>query len=133
MPISYTIDRSRRLIRTRCYGLVTLAEVLDHFHVLKSDPDCAANLDVYLDLRDMASSPTAEQIREASGGPEILRGIVRFGCCAVVADRDAIYGMARMWEVLVEKSFTSVMVFRSDEEAEAWLTLCRMRNESDPD
>ena len=119
MPVSYAIDEG--IIRTRCYGAVTLAEVLNHFQNLRDDPNRAGHLDVILDLRDVTSSPTADQIRQASRGPELLRGILNFGFCAIVASRDVIFGMARMWAVFVEGYFTQVEVFRSVAEAEIWL------------
>ena len=130
MPVSYTIDKEAGLIRTRCEGNVTLAEVLNHFQVLKDDPERPNHLDVFLDLREMTSSPTADQIRAASRGPRFLGGPGKFGFCAIVADRDVIYGMSRMWAVFVGQMFTEVMVFRSAPEAEIWLTQCRTRNRS---
>jgi hypothetical protein len=125
VPVSYTIDKEAGLIRTRCEGNVTLAEVLNHFQVLKDDPERPNHLDVFLDLREMTSSPTADQIREASRGPRFLGGLVKFGFCAIVVDRDVIYGMSRMWAVFVEQMFTEVVVFRSVAEAEIWLKQCR--------
>ena len=125
MPVFYTIDKTAHLIRTRCHGNVTLREVLDHFLALRNDPERAGNLDVLLDLREMTSSPTAKEIRQAGRGPDILRGVLRFGCCAILVDSEVMYGMARMWEMLVETSFAAVMVFRSAADAEAWLLLHR--------
>jgi hypothetical protein len=121
MPISFELDRTVALIRTRCYGDTTLKEVLDHFQILRETPGLPNQLDVFLDLRDITSSPTAEQIRAASEGPGALGGIASFRYCAIVADRDAVYGMARMWGVFAERFFTEVSVLRSAEEADAWL------------
>lgn len=125
MPISYTIEKAAGLVRTRCYGEVTLAEVLNHFQILKDDPDRASHVDVLLDLRDVIQSPTADQIREASHGLEVLSGTLSFGYCAIVASRDVVFGLARMWAVFVERLFTQIEVFRSATEAEIWLTLQR--------
>jgi len=121
VPVSYDIDKDARLIRTRCYGDVTLSEVLSHFRVLKDDPERPDRLDVLLDLSEMTSSPTADQIRSASDGPKAMQGLLRFGNCAIMASRDVIFGMARMWAVFVEPLFTEVRVFRSSTEAVVWL------------
>jgi hypothetical protein len=121
VPISYAIDRVAQLIRTRCYGDVTLSEVLNHFQALKTDSERSNHLDVLLDLHEVTSSPTADQIRAASEGPDKLKGLLSFGYCAIVASRDVIFGMARMWAVFVEHLFTEVAVFRSSTEAEVWL------------
>ena len=85
---------------------------------------------MFLDLHEVTSRPTAEEIRIASKEPGALQGTVTFGCCAIVVDRDALFGMARMWGILAEGSFVSVNVFRSTTEAEAWLEAQRLK-ESD--
>lgn len=130
MPISYQIDRTAALIRTRCYGHVTLHEVLGHFRDLRQESALPKRLDVFLDLHEVTSRPTAEEIRIASKEPGALQGTVTLGCCAIVVDRDALFGMARMWGILAEGSFVSVNVFRSTTEAEAWLEAQRLK-ESD--
>jgi len=121
MPISYELDRAASVIRTRCYGELKLAEVLDHFRQLRAEPDLPQHLDVFLDLRDSSLVPTAKQIEAASGGPGVLNGVLCFRYCSIVADRPALYGMARMWGILVERFFAEVNVFRTTEEADAWL------------
>jgi hypothetical protein len=130
VPISYQIDRTAALIRTRCYGHLTLHEVLGHFRDLRQESALPKRLDVFLDLHEVTSRPTAEEIRIASKEPGALQGTVTFGCCAIVVDRDALFGMARMWGILAEGSFVSVNVFRSTTEAEAWLEAQRLK-ESD--
>lgn len=130
MPISYQIDRTAVLIRTRCYGHVTLDEVLGHFRDLRQESALPKRLDVFLDLHEVTSLPTAEEIRIASKEPGALQGTVTFGWCAIVVDRDALFGMARMWGILAERSFAAVNVFRSTTEAEAWLEAQRL-TESD--
>lgn len=130
MPISYQIDRTAALIRTRCYGHVTLHEVVGHFRDLRQESALPKRLDVFLDLHEVTSRPTAEEIRIASKEPGALQGTVTFGCCAIVVDRDALFGMARMWGILAEGSFVAVNVFRSTTEAEAWLEVQRLK-ESD--
>ena len=130
MPISYQIDRTAALIRTRCYGHVTLNEVLGHFRDLRQESALPKRLDVFLDLHEVTSRPTAEEIRIASQEPGALQGKVTFGWCAIVVDRDALFGMARMWGILAEGSFVAVNVFRSTTEAEAWLEAQRLK-ESD--
>jgi hypothetical protein len=132
MPVSYTLDQAAGLIRTRCSGDVTLSEVLHHFQELKEDPERPSNLDVFLDLREMTSSPTAGEIRQAGWGPHDVRGVIRFGYCAIVAEREILYAMARMWEMLVENFFLEVVVFRSASEAEIWLAVKRAQTPSAP-
>jgi hypothetical protein len=130
MPITYEINRAASLIRTRCYGHVTLADVRDHFKVLALDPDRPDHLDVFLDLREMTSPIKAEEIREASKTISRVPPSLRFGACAVVAERDALYGMSRMFSVFAEPFFRVIQAFRSAPEAEAWLAEQRAQTQS---
>jgi hypothetical protein len=41
---------------------------------------------------------------------------------ALVADQDLIFGLARMWELLIDAAERETMVFRKREDAEAWIT-----------
>ena len=50
-----------------------------------------------------------------------IRGKIRFNACAILACRDALFGMMRMFEVLAEDSFRVTRTFRTATEAETWL------------
>jgi hypothetical protein len=121
MPITYQIDRARALIRTRCAGNVIIDEIGAHFQQLSQDADRPERLDVFLDLREMTSSPSAAQIRQASEIIAYQPVPIQFGACAVVAQRDVLYGMSRMFSVFAERFFTAIHAFRSAAEAETWL------------
>ena len=121
MPVVYEIDRENKIIRTRCIGPVTLAEVVDHFRTLVQDPNRPECLDVLLDLSEETSVPTKEELEEVTRALHNARSKVQFGSCAIIAVKDALFGMARMWEVFAERYFHGTYVFRSIPEAEAWL------------
>jgi hypothetical protein len=40
---------------------------------------------------------------------------------AIIAPREVDYGMARMWQILIEETGWETMVFRSFDEADSWL------------
>ncbi len=121
MPITYQIDRVRQLVCTSCTGAATLDEVLQHFAVLTQDPNCPEQLHVLLDLSEMTSLPASEQLRTVA--LEIGRIVprVKFLNCAIIASRDALFGMARMFEVFAEEYFQATRVFRTREEGLIWL------------
>jgi cupin superfamily acireductone dioxygenase involved in methionine salvage len=121
VPVIYTIDAKEKLIRTRCIGNVTLAEVVAHFRELEADPNSAAPLDVLLDLSETGSLPDTGQIAAVAEEISRIQARVRFKACAVVAQRDALFGMLRMFEVRAEPHFHAIRVFRAFDEAEAWL------------
>jgi hypothetical protein len=122
VPVTYIIDNTRKLIRTTCKGIVTLEDVVDHFSNLKGDPDCAGQLDVLLDVREANSLPETDQLRIVNLHVAKIRRKVEFGMCAIVANRDAMFGMMRMFAVFAEKHFRAIRVFRETAEAEEWLT-----------
>lgn len=121
MPVIYAIDAARRIVRTRCEGAATLAEVLGHLRTLAEDPACPDRLDVLLDLSGQETLPEAPQLRRVSEEIARVRDRVRFGACAIVAPSSALFGMLRMFEVFVEGQFRVTRVFRGVAEAEEWL------------
>jgi hypothetical protein len=125
MPVTYSIDLNKKLIRTKCIGAVTLSEVIDHFGQLSHDPACPEYLDVLLDLSQETSLPDTHQLQSVAHEIMRVRERVRFGLCAVVADKDALYGMLRVFEVMAQDHFRAIHVFRSYEEAESWLNMTK--------
>lgn len=121
MPVTYELDRGFPLVRTRCTGDVTFAEVADHCRELEHDASLPDRLDVLLDLTDMESIPESAQLRSLAGEVEQLRKKVRWGACAIVAKSDVLFGMSRMFQVFVEGHFVHSSVFRGIDEAERWL------------
>jgi hypothetical protein len=113
MPVTYAIDAQERVIRTRCIGMVTLAEVVGHFRELERDPDCVGRLDVLLDLSETNSLPRTQDIQAIPNELARIREKIRFEACAIVASTDALFGMLRMFEVLAERYFRVIHVFRS--------------------
>src|SRR5262249_57194633 len=92
MPITYQIDKSRGIIRTRCVGDVRLPDVLAHFRQLQIDDDRPSRLDVVLDLTDTTTLPSSEQLREVSEAIRRIQKDLQFGACAIVTDSDAWFG-----------------------------------------
>ena len=121
MPVVYKIDAARKLTRTTCSRPLTFTEVIEHFRTLKEDPACTGRLDVLLDVSDVDALPDSGQFGPVSAELDAVRGKVQFGLCAIIATRDAMFGMMRMFEVAAEPYFRAIRVFRDAAEAQAWL------------
>jgi hypothetical protein len=121
MPVTYELDRERRLIHTRCVGAVLLSEVLQHFADLRDDASLPTQLSVLLDLSEMSTAPDRERLRAVVNEVKSIGPERRWGALAIVARTDLLFGMSRIFGIFVEDSFTSTGVFRRREEAEAWL------------
>jgi len=122
MPIEYSIDVPSALIVTRCIGHVTVAEVLAHFHELPRVWPPVDRLDVMLDLMKLTSLPTLKELHDVASEIEVQIGPRRFGRCAVITDRDALFHSMQMFEVLVNRLFDQIRVFRTTLDAVTWLS-----------
>src|SRR5438132_5438250 len=118
MPVTYVIDTEEKLIRTSCIGNVTLNEVIAHFRTLERDPVCPDILDVFLDLSETTSLPLSGQISAVAVEISRIKKKVRFNACAVVATRDALFGMLLMFYVVAGPYFSSILVLRVASDAE---------------
>ena len=125
MPVTYKIDADKRTVRTKCVGFVTLREVIDHFRTLDQDCERPDLLDVLLDLSEVESLPETHQISAVITEMKRIQIRLRFGACAIVANRDALLGMMRIFEALGEECFRVTCTFRAVREAEAWLVAQR--------
>ncbi len=121
MPVTYSINLYDKIIRTTCSSPLTFAEVIGHFRELHQDPACAGYLDVLLDLSEADALPESGQFGAITAELSAIRAKTQFGICAIVATRDAMFGMMRMFEVLARPYFLATRVFRGGPEAEAWL------------
>ena len=130
MPVTYKIDAARRLIHTTCSRPLTFTEVIEHFRTLKEDPACTGHLDVLLDVSEVDALPDSRQFGPVSAELDAVRAKVQLGLCAIIATRDAMFGMMRMFEVAAEPYFRAIRVFRGALDAQAWLVSQPMDEDS---
>ena len=122
MPICFSIDPRAALIKTIGSGHVTLTEVQEHFRELVKAWPAVPRLQVLLDLTECASLPDFQQLRTVVSQMDASGGRHRFARCAIVASRELLYGMLRVFEVMADTKFVAVRVFRAETEATEWLS-----------
>lgn len=132
MPITYQIDFGQNLLRTTAVGDVTPKEVINHFWALARDEQFPERPDVFLDLSAMDSLPATHELSIVIGEMKRVGAKLRFGACAILARRDALFGMMRVFEALAEEFFRETRTFRDATEAEIWLAALRQRAERNP-
>ena len=125
MTVTYELDRESDFIHTRCTGNVTLEEVLRHFQELETEPSLPERLDVLLDLDEMQTLPETNELSSVVSAVQRLEARLKWGACAIVASRDALFGMSRVFEAFAEGRFSSSCVFRRHDKAERWLASVR--------
>ena len=121
MPITFDIDPAAGLIRTIGSGHVTLGEVQEHFAGLAAAWPGDRRLDVLLDLSQCTSLPDFSQLRSVVAHVDASGGRNRFDRCAIVASRELLYGLLRVFEVMADRRFAAVRVFRTETDAAEWL------------
>jgi len=121
MPVTYTIDAEEKVIRTSCTNPLTLPDVLDHFRALREDPEFFGSLDVLLNVSEVDALPERTQLGAVITDLGTVVKKASFGACAIVASRDAMFGMMRVFEVFAGRYFRAICVFRELAEAEQWL------------
>ncbi len=80
-----------------------------------------------VDLTDVTELRiTSEDVRAIAAECHITARLAPHAAVAIVAPRDALYGMARMWEILVEGTGWDIRIVRLREEALDWLRPVRL-------
>ena len=120
MPASYRIDKSLGLVFTKGEGVLTGQDIRTHELRLREDPDFDPSYNQLIDLRDVI---------EFAASTEEMRTISTYHISneksrrAIVAEKDAHFGMARMYEMLRGVKPDQITVFRDMAEARHWLGL----------
>jgi hypothetical protein len=126
MPAEHRFDESTRLMTTRLWGDISDDDILGLARTIAEDPNIGPGTREILDLREVErATVTRDALRAAAdinlSHPDKFKG----NRTAIVATRDAHYGLAKMYSHLMAamEAPTRVRVFRTIEEAREWLSL----------
>jgi hypothetical protein len=118
MPASYAIDPEQKLVLSRIWGTPTEEEILDHGCRLRADPCFRPDFRQLLDMSELKQIQIShEKVRQAARDQFFSPGVRR----ALVAQSDAVFGMARMYAIASEGEGQTIEVFRDCSEAKVWL------------
>jgi hypothetical protein len=120
MPLSFVIDKQRKLVVSTASGLVTYSEIAAHQVQLKNDPDFDPTFDQLVDATGVTKiSVKVEEIQTVARQRLFAAGSRQ----AFATSSDFVYGMARMFEIYREASGSGrpVRVFSSLDAAQEWL------------
>jgi hypothetical protein len=120
MPVTYQIDKSRRLATIVGSDEIDLAAARSIVARLSKDPDCDCSLNILIDVTEMATDPTPAQVRTLVSWfhPRPSRNANKV---AIVVANSLHFGMARMASLLSEAQNAEVHAFLEMEKALAWL------------
>ena len=123
MPVTYAIDAARQVVWTVASGVVTYPEVVHH--LVEEERDDALGLAEVIDARAATTKLTSDEVRSLVALTDTLLRKGRFGALALVTEIDMAFGMARMYQILVESLPVEIGVFRDLGDAVAWLDTVR--------
>jgi hypothetical protein len=125
LPIVYSIDGVRGIVHTTMTGKVTLAEVLAHFQEVAADPAYRPHFDGFSDYSDAELvQPDGADIRRLAAALPLAAPSRR----AIIVGNSLQFAFGRMVEMNRTTPGVETRVFRSREEAAAWLGLTDSEN-----
>lgn len=110
------------ILHTILSGRVTDGELFAYYRDLPEDTFAGTWRELVdgREIAEMAITPAGQMQLASLAEVQIAR--LRGGMVAMVATRDSVYGMFRMWEMQREGLGYAVRVFRAFDEAIAWLS-----------
>ncbi len=123
VPISYAIDRERGILEVTVHGAFTSADFATYFALRDADPEYTHNLDAVVDARAVTSVMAPSAFRYFGTETRLKPRIPSRR--AIVANSDAVFGSAKIFEAHAEGSGPVYRVFRDMAAARAWLAECR--------
>ena len=123
MPLICRIDPTQQLVFTEAWGSVTDDDVSGHLHQLLDSSVFVPEMNqLVLNRGPVDYRLSADTVRRVARGNAFGEGSRR----AIVTDSPIGYGIARMYELMVNSGYDNqVQVFRTEAPALSWLGLLR--------
>jgi hypothetical protein len=118
MGMTFTIDHENRMVRSRAWGVLRIDEIEEFYSRLAADPTFDPTYRSLGDMRDVSEIAVTSTQLAASAALPVFEVSARR---ALVASRDAVYGMLRAFASFTERMGATIRIFRDLESAEAWL------------
>ena len=129
MPITFRIDKKSGIVFTTMEGTVSISEIIDGLQELMTHPDFSPGLNGLVDMRNSTVNSTPEEVKRIAELMTSHREEIGISRSAVVVSKDAIFGMARMFQVFAEKSSIKTQLFRDIDEARQWLGIGEQKDD----
>ena len=117
-----SIDKERKLAEITANGRVNVLELKDIFLEIVEHEDWQAGFNMLCDYSGIENfDVTTKDIDDITKWQTSIDALIGDGRCAVVACRDAVYDMSRMWEIISSECSQQICVFRQMNDAVTWL------------
>lgn len=122
MCYSIKIIKDKKMARISAYGKVNIIELREIFFETVRHTDWQAGFNMFCDYRKIEKfAVTPREIDDLTEWQRSIDTLIGNGRCAVVATRDFVFGMSRMWELLSTDRSQQIKVFRQIKDAISWL------------
>ena len=119
---SIKIDKGRQLVEITARDSVNVLELKEIFLETVEHRDWQAGFNMLCDYRGIVDFPvTTRDIDDINEWQASIDAVIGDGKCAVVACKDLVYGMSRMWELISSERSQQIRVFRQMKDAVIWL------------
>ena len=117
-----TIDTEQKFARIIARGKVNVLELRDIYSELIKHSEWRPGFDILCDYRAIDDfDVSTRDIDEIAEWQTSIDNMIGNGKCAVVASRDSVFGMSRMWEMISADRSQHICIFRELDTAESWL------------
>ena len=119
---SITIDKDRRLAQITAKCRMNFREFKEIFIKTLGHIDWQSGFNMLCDYSELDSfAISSKDIDTITEWQTSIDNLIGSGKCAVVASKDSVFGMNRMWEMLSAERSQDICVFRQLDEATSWL------------
>ena len=119
---SIKIDKYGRMAQITARGSVNVLELKEIFLEIVGHRDWQAGFKMLCDYRGIVDfAVTTRDIDNINEWQASIDAVIGDGKCAVVACKDLVYGMSRMWELISSERSQQIRVFRQMKDAVIWL------------
>ncbi len=116
------IDKDNKLVQVKARGKVDALELKEIFVETVGHVDWQTGFDMLCDYSNIEEfDVSSEEIDDITEWQESIDSLIGNGRCAVVARKDSVFGMSRMWELISSERAQEICVFRQMEDAIVWL------------
>ena len=124
MPMTYSIDSTRRVVFTTASGVLADRDILAHKEELLADPKLEPGMMELQDVRGITKvDVTSKGIQHLAVLSDSEKKILGDFKLAIVVSKSLAFGMARVFEAYAGDSLPHVSVFRDMDSAKAWLEI----------
>lgn len=127
MPLTYRVDQSMSIVRSRGSGVLTVSDLQTYFTTTRADPQVEPTMHRLMDLREVTQLPSSADVRALANFAR-AKPPAETARMAIIASSDLAFGVSMMFKAFVGYG-DRLLVARDEAEAVAWVTAAEKRGE----